>query len=99
VTAAGEIDVQTAVGLGQAVQESLPSSSRLVIDLSRVTFIDSTGLGALIDARKRAVANGGSVSLVKPPDLVRRILAGTQLQHVLPVFETLRAALDALDAS
>ncbi len=99
VTAAGEIDVESAVGLGEAVRESLQSSSRLVVDLSRVTFIDSTGLGALIDARRRAVAKGGSVSLVKPPDLVRRILAGTQLQHFLPVFESLRAALDALDTS
>ena len=99
VTAAGEIDVQTAVGLGQAVQEALSTSSSVIIDLSRVTFVDSTGLGALIDARKRAAAEGGSVSLVEPPDIVRRILAGTHLQQVFPVFDSLHEALEALSRS
>lgn len=93
VTAGGEIDMDTAVGLARAVDEALSSSPRLVFDLTLVTFMDSTGLGVLINARNRTRDAGGSVSLVHPPDLVRKILAGTRLQEAFAVFATLEEAL------
>ncbi len=98
VSAGGEIDVRTAVGLGRANQDAISHSARLVIDLTHVTFMDSTGLGALISARNQTRARGGSVSLVHPPDLVRKILAGTQLQQAFTVFDTMDEALDAMKA-
>ena len=97
VTAGGEIDMETAVGLGRAVDEALSGSSTLVLDLTLVTFMDSTGLGVLIAARNRTRDVGGSVSLVHPPDLVRKILAGTRLHEAFAVFGTLEEALGARD--
>jgi anti-sigma B factor antagonist len=95
VAAGGEIDMDTAVGLARAVDAALSSSSTLVLDLTLVTFMDSTGLGVLIAARNRTRDAGGSVSLVHPPDLVRKILAGTRLQETFAVFGTLEEALAA----
>ena len=99
VTAGGEIDLHTATGLARAVDESLPSSPCLVIDMSRVTFVDSTGLGVLIGARNRARQGGGAVVLVHPPNLVRRLLVGTQLQQTFPVFDTVDEALASIRAT
>jgi anti-sigma B factor antagonist len=98
VTAGGEIDMRTAVGLARAVDDALSFSPMLVFDLSLVTFMDSTGLGVLIAARNRTRDAGGSVSLVHPPDLVRKILAGTRLHEAFDVFTTLEEALAARDA-
>jgi anti-sigma B factor antagonist len=95
VTAGGEIDMDTAVGLGEAVDDALAAASTLVFDLTHVTFMDSTGLGVLISARNRTRDTGGSVALVHPPDLVRKILAGTMLQEAFAVFGTLEEALAA----
>jgi anti-anti-sigma factor len=93
VTAAGEIDVRSLVGLDRALTAAFKSSSRVVVDLSRVSFIDSSGLGALIGARNRARELGGSVSLVGPPPAVTRILTGTHLHEAFPIFQSLDQAL------
>jgi anti-sigma B factor antagonist len=96
VTAGGEFDMDSSVGLGDVVHDALSRSSSLVFDLTHVTFMDSTALGVLISARNRARDGGGSVSLVRPPDLVRRILAGTQLQRSFAVFGSVEQALAAV---
>jgi anti-sigma B factor antagonist len=95
VAAAGEIDLHSAIGLHRAVSAALGWSACVIIDMRRVSFVDSTGLGVLIGARTRAGESGGSVSLVAPPQSVRRLLVGTQLQQSFPVFETLDDAVSA----
>jgi anti-sigma B factor antagonist len=96
ITAGGEIDTETAPGLHYAVTKAATMSSRLVIDFSELDFIDSTGLGVLIVARNHAQTHGGSVSLVSPPPLVRRLLGATRLQQVFSIYDRLDEALVAL---
>lgn len=98
VTAGGDVDLRTAIGLHRAIQAGFQWSPCLVIEMSQVSFVDSTGLGVLIAARNRAAQSGGTVSLVAPPPLVRKLLAGTQLQTHLPVFDTLGQGLSAVTA-
>ncbi len=93
VSAGGEIDVQTSPGLHKAVEAALRSTSCIVFDLSRVSFVDSSGFGVLIVASNRARQLGGSVVLVNPPEMVRKILAGTQLQQTFRVHDTIEDAL------
>jgi anti-sigma B factor antagonist len=93
VTAGGEIDVQTSPGLHRAVEAALRSSSCIVFDLARVSFVDSSGFGVLIVASNRARQYGGSVVLVSPPEMVRKILAGTQLQQSFSVRDRLEDAV------
>ena len=54
VTATGEIDVETAGSVAEAVTESLARSPRVLLDLNEVTFIDSTGLGVIVRAHRAA---------------------------------------------
>jgi anti-sigma B factor antagonist len=95
VAARGEVDLETAAGLDQSVRTALRSCPHLVVDLTHVTFIDSSGLGVLVGARRMATALGGEVSLVHPPALVRRILAGTGLQQGFRVYSSLDEAVRA----
>ena len=96
VSAYGEIDVNNLQGFANALAHAGKSSPRVVVDLAHVTFIDSSGLGALIAARRaQARSAGGSLVLVEPPEMLRRVLATVQLQQTLPMFDSLQQAVDA----
>jgi anti-sigma B factor antagonist len=76
----GELDIASAPGLEQALDEfgaSMPR--RLVIDLTDVTFMDSTGLRALLLARQRGEDGDHELSLRPGPRQVQRVfeLSGT----------------------
>ena len=93
IIAGGELDMHRSVGLDRALRAAALFSPCLVIDLTAVSFVDSTALGVLISARRRLQSVGGQAMLVHPPALVRRLLAGTQLQQSFAVFETLDEAM------
>lgn len=95
VRAGGEIDARTVHGFHDAVTEAAGLASHVVIDLEDVTFVDSSGLGALIVARKSARDGGGSMSLVSPPPVVRRLLGSTQLHDVFAIYDSLAEATAA----
>lgn len=54
-----------------------------MLDLAAVTFIDSTGLSALMDARAESDRNGWAFSVQHPSDAVRRVVELAGLEHVL----------------
>ena len=82
----GEIDVASAPRFQASVTDLLAwSSDTLIVDMSEVTFIDSIGLGVLIDAEKRSRAANKSLRLVVTQPPVRRLLELTGLDEVLSV--------------
>jgi anti-sigma B factor antagonist len=95
VTAGGEIDVHTSPGLNDALRTGDASSHRIVLDLTAVTFLDSTGLTAMVAALNRARERGGSMTLVGPSGMVRRVLAITELDRVFAIYDTLDDAVQA----
>ncbi len=72
-------------------------SPRVLIDLSQVSFIDSTGIGVLVGALKRAREAGGALVLVCPVPRLRRIFEITGLLQALPMYQARSEALSALD--
>jgi anti-sigma B factor antagonist len=85
VTLAGEIDLDRREELRTMVMGFRRSSAADVeVDLSAVTFMDSTGIGALLRMHRTADARRGTVTLVRPCDIVRRIL---ELTHVDGLFK------------
>ena len=61
----GEIDVYTAPRLREAVVEAIEAGKlRLIVDVQRVDFLDSTGLGVLVGALKRVRADDGTLDIV-----------------------------------
>lgn len=95
VRAGGEIDASTVHALDEAVTEAASLAAHVVIDLEQVTFVDSSGLGALIVARKGAKDRRGTMSLVSPPPAVRRLLGSTHLSDVFAIYDSLGDALRA----
>ena len=96
---AGEIDISTVTRLRERLFKLAENGRTLIVDLNRVTFIDSAGLGALIGAARRAAAHGGSLHAVcaRPP--TRRLLCLTGVDHRIPLAATVDGALMFLAAS
>jgi anti-sigma B factor antagonist len=65
----------------------------VVVDMASVEFMDSSGLGVLIGALKRARANSGTLVLAAVQERVMRRLLITGVTQVLRVFETLVEAI------
>jgi anti-sigma B factor antagonist len=97
VRVGGEVDTRTAHRLHEAVTEAAGLAPHVVIDLEHVTFVDSSGLGALIVARNTAREGRGSVSLVSPPPVVRRLLGSTRLHDVFAIYDSLDEAISATE--
>jgi anti-sigma B factor antagonist len=91
----GELDAFTVSQFRQSLAD-LASSSRLVIDLSGVPFVDSAGLGALIGGIRRARELGGDVAVAcNRPPLVR-LLRTTGFDRIVTVAETVEDAASAI---
>ena len=69
-------------------------ASRVIVDLSNVGFIDSSGLGALISALKVLRANGGDLVLCSMSSQVRTVFEITRLFRVFEVFEGPEPAME-----
>ena len=86
LSADGDLDAFAAPALDEAFDDaSGPSDARLVVDLSRVPFIDSTALGLIVRRMNEVVDNGGQARLVLPETTARRIFEITTLDRVLPI--------------
>jgi anti-anti-sigma factor len=86
VRVSGDVDIAT-VGefLTQARVALANATTGVEIDLGEVTFIDSTGLGALVRLRAEAKASGKDLQLVHVPGQVSRLLDLTGLSEILRV--------------
>lgn len=93
----GEIDVFTAPLFKQAVVNLVAAGHRhLFLDLSGVTFMDSSGFGALLGATKRLRPDGGSLSLIGCSRTIQRMLHLTRLDTILELYETSEEAMRAV---
>lgn len=98
VVVRGEVDIATAPRMKECMVGLLEGGvSRLVVDLSQVSFIDSTALGVLIGGVRRVNAAGGKMALVVATPPVQRVLSLTGLDRVFPIHDSREAALAALD--
>jgi anti-anti-sigma factor len=79
----GELDLESANKLEGAVREVCASGTELVIDLRKVTFMDSTGLRVLIVAGTLCEENEREFRII-PGEDIQRILEMTGLDRVLP---------------
>lgn len=80
VTGSGEFDLANAHELRSQLIELIDSGAfQLVLDMTEVSFCDSTALGVLIGVRKRALSHEGSLTLTGVQPQVRRIFELTRL--------------------
>jgi anti-sigma B factor antagonist len=73
----GELDACTRQGLAELLRG--PPGSLIVVDLEHLTFLDSSGLGVLHEARRKAIEDGGNLVVCNPVPMVQRVLEITGL--------------------
>jgi anti-sigma B factor antagonist len=99
VAVTGEVDISTVTRLRERLSGLADGGQTLIVDLNRVTFIDSAGLGALVGAARRAAAHGGSLHAVCARPQTRKLLWLTGVDRRIPLAATVDGALMFLAAT
>jgi anti-sigma B factor antagonist len=93
----GEIDLHVSPRVAEKLVEILkPNPSRVVVDLSRVTYIDSSGLAVLIEGMQNVEDYGGRFALAGLQENVRTIFETARLDQVFLIYPHVDAALSAI---
>lgn len=93
----GEVDVYTAPRLKQQIINLLEGGSRdLIVNLSKVEYLDSTALGVLIGGLKRMRELDGNMVLVCPNARIRRVFEITGLDKIFDIYEAEEEAAESV---
>jgi len=100
VAVRGEIDLFTAPELKQKLTDAIEGGkSRIVVDLSDTSFLDSTALGVLIGAVKRLRTREGALVIVNVDQNIAKTFEITGLDQIFTILPTRDEAVAALDAA
>ncbi len=94
----GELDLVVADEFRRVVDPELDRRQvkNLVINLSGVSFIDSSGLGVILGRYKKLSQNGGKIWIAEPRPSVRKILELSGFPRIIPFFDSEKKALEAV---
>jgi anti-sigma B factor antagonist len=96
IALAGELDLSGTPDLTEALASLPPDAEQTFVDLSTLSFIDSSGLRLLIEAAKSAQERGAAMTLVGPTPTVQRVFQIVGVADLVPVEASLEAAIDKL---
>jgi anti-anti-sigma factor len=84
----GELDLSTVAKVQEELRRiEANSPATLVVDLSKLSFLDSTGLRCIVTADERARQEGRRIVIVRGPDAVQRVFAITRLDDRLEMVD------------
>jgi anti-sigma B factor antagonist len=90
----GEIDIYSAPRFKEILLEGIDEgANHIIVDLSKVTFIDSTALGVLVSGAKRVRPSKGSLDIVCADDNIVRIFEITGLNRIFGIYDSRNEAL------
>jgi anti-sigma B factor antagonist len=95
VSLRGELDVAAAPAVRERLEAAADRAGSLVVDLTEVTFIDSTALGVLIGIHKRCLASGTSIRLVVSEPRILKVFEITGLTQLFSIAPSLAEATSA----
>jgi anti-anti-sigma factor len=96
VRVSGDVDLDTAVELWAVLERAVSVRPAVVVDLSGVDMVDSTGVGALVRGRNAARNRSGELVLAGPSRFLRTVLETMRLTSEFPTFATVEQALESL---
>ncbi len=97
VAPSGEIDLATAPQLREGLEQAeLQAPSGLIIDLSGVGFIDSTGIGELVGCHRRCQEQGRPLAFVVPGGTITKILRVTGMDSVFDLHQDEASAAESV---
>jgi len=89
INLSGEVDVYSAPKLREAIKELVDEGSyNIVVDLEKVAFLDSTGLGVLVGGLKRVKHQDGELGIICNQEKILRIFRITGLTKVFPIYRS-----------
>jgi anti-sigma B factor antagonist len=88
----GEIDLEQAGAVRRALLDSLKKGRNVLVDLSKVTYIDSSGIASLVEGLQVAKKQKSELALVSVSQRVRRVLELARLDKVFLIHADLAAA-------
>jgi anti-anti-sigma factor len=92
--AVGELDVSDVDSLGESIRQAFAEGHGCVlVDLSEVSFIDSTGASSLLDEHRGAESRGRRLALVAPGEQVIRVFSILGIDQSLDIHPTVEDAL------
>ena len=94
----GELDLETAPIFKETIEKKLnqyEAVRHLILDLEKVSFIDSSGLGAILGRFKRLSQHGGRLSAIRVSQPILRVLELSGLLRIMNIYEDRRQALDS----
>lgn len=94
----GEVDVYTSMELKKELNKLVDDGNKkIMINLERVTYMDSSGLGILVAILKRLKKEKGSMKIVKLTPSIKKIFELTRLTKFFDIFETEEEAEKTFD--
>lgn len=96
LTLEGKLNMVAAPALQKEIHSAVAAGNiRIAVDLTSVHFIDSSGLGALINGLKTARQAGGDLRIASPGEQVKLVLALTNIDRVLKAYDNAELAFSA----
>jgi anti-sigma B factor antagonist len=95
----GEIDLSNVPLLWSNLKAGCEDGHNVIVDLSGVTYIDSTGLKALLDCHNIFLDRGQRLAIASPPSMILKILSIVHLENSIPIFPSIQAAVIAFCSS
>lgn len=90
-----ELDASNAAELKRDMTPILETSNRLVIDLSRLRFVDSSGLGAMLSCLRQMTGKNGDLKLCGMTKQVRAAFELVRMHRIFDIFDTRDEAVNA----
>jgi anti-sigma B factor antagonist len=91
----GDVDLESSPAAREVLLKSVEGAGKVLVDLSSVTYIDSSGVASLVEALQAAKRNGGKFALVAASDPTRRVLELARLDKVFSMYTTVDEGLKA----
>jgi len=95
IAVSGELDIHTAPDLTEVLRPAIAAGQPVIVDLTDVTFMDSSGLSVFVTALKRAREAGTTLVLVVSEPRVMRVFSITGIDTLIDIHATLDSALSA----
>ena len=93
----GEIDLESSPAARKTLLKCFDTAGNVIVDLSGVTYIDSSGVASLVEALQAAKKNGSQLTLAAVSEPTRRVLELARLDKVFTIYSSVDEALDNKD--
>ena len=90
----GEIDLESSPAARETLLKCVDHTGNVIVDLSEVSYIDSSGVASLVEALQAAKKQGGQFALAAVSEPTRRVLELARLDKVFTLYDSVELALE-----